>query len=267
MKNILIICVLLIIIFLFFSLMLHKENYRVFNNFITDQKVLISDGIGNLSTTVLIPSGTIVMWHQNEIPDGWVICDGDEHKVNGNTVIVPDLRDKFVKSVPATNNINSTGGSNTYILTDSNLPSHKHTTACSSEYTVGYDGVHSHGEVQGSGTNFKSKYKFDTAGEHTHGYYKEDQMKIDCDSSNRIGTRGYFDTVTDGIYNYDPNQTYYKDMYGRHDVSISKPSTRNHSHTGTATCSTQYSSIGYTGNSNSINHEPQYYKLIYIYKL
>lgn len=72
---------------------------------------------------ILIPPGTIVMWHGNEIPEGWVICDG-----NNNT---PNLIGRFIKADTNVGENNPTGveineGFNTVTLTKQNLPEHKH---------------------------------------------------------------------------------------------------------------------------------------------
>ena len=80
----------------------------------------------------LIPSGTIVMWSGSlfEIPDGWALCDG----TNGT----PDLRDRFILSVSASEDPGETGGSHTKTLSVSNLPSHNHS------FTTDSAGAHSH---------------------------------------------------------------------------------------------------------------------------
>jgi hypothetical protein len=71
-----------------------------------------------------IPANIIIAWSGaiNEIPNGWVLCDG-----NNNT---PNLRNRFVVGVSATKSFNSTGGS-----ANATLVSHTHTV--SSISTVG----------------------------------------------------------------------------------------------------------------------------------
>ena len=80
----------------------------------------------------LIPPGTIVMWSGSlaEIPDGWALCDG----TNGT----PDLTDRFILSVSASEDPGETGGSHTKTLSVSNLPSHTHS------FTTDSAGAHSH---------------------------------------------------------------------------------------------------------------------------
>ena len=86
----------------------------------------------NTGVTYSVPSGGIIMWSgaTNNIPTGWVICDG----ANGT----PDLRDKFVIGATAGSgdttypglSPNATGGSadaivveHTHTITD---PGHEH---------------------------------------------------------------------------------------------------------------------------------------------
>ena len=61
--------------------------------------------VNGVSTTVVVPSGTIAMWHGTiaNIPAGWIICDGN----NGT----PNLLAKFVEGVAtAATNPGATGG-------------------------------------------------------------------------------------------------------------------------------------------------------------
>lgn len=66
-------------------------------------------------------SGTIVAWHGmlSEIPDGWVLCDGN----NGTE----DLRQRFVKA-PSDYSLGSggSGGNGTVTISQSQTPSHSH---------------------------------------------------------------------------------------------------------------------------------------------
>jgi Microcystin-dependent protein len=68
-----------------------------------------------------IPVGTIMPWwgSRNEVPEGWAICDGT---VNG----VPDLRGKFLYGCSNVTDVVSSGGSATVTLSQSNVPTHKH---------------------------------------------------------------------------------------------------------------------------------------------
>jgi microcystin-dependent protein len=82
---------------------------------------------------ISISSGMISIWNGNinEIPSGWVLCDGN----NGT----PDLRGRFVLGVnPSTNKsyianqiegireLNTTGGEESHLLTVDEIPSHFH---------------------------------------------------------------------------------------------------------------------------------------------
>lgn len=91
----------------------------------------------------LIPSGGIILWHGliSAIPAGWALCDG----TNGT----PDLRGRVVMGVSDTYALNSTGGQTSvtptitvsnHTLTESQMPSHTHLTAQSSNVGAGSAG-------------------------------------------------------------------------------------------------------------------------------
>ena len=89
----------------------------------------------NTGVTYSVPSGGIIMWSgaTNNIPTGWVICDGQ----NGT----PDLRNRFVIGATAGSgdttypglSPNATGGSADAIVVEHNHtltdPGHSHTEA------------------------------------------------------------------------------------------------------------------------------------------
>lgn len=87
-----------------------------------------------------IPEGLIIMWAGEVVPDGWVLCDGQ----NGT----PDLRDKFLVGSGDVYALNDEGGQNTI----TNVPSHTHnfsgvTTqngAHQHNFTTTPSGFHSH---------------------------------------------------------------------------------------------------------------------------
>jgi microcystin-dependent protein len=65
-----------------------------------------------------IPVGGIVAWWQEEIPDGWVLCDG-----NNDT---PDLRGWFVMGAPDDASRDTTGGAASVTLSEVQIPPHTH---------------------------------------------------------------------------------------------------------------------------------------------
>jgi len=120
----------------------------------------VGDGSGltNIGTQDgAFPVGGIVMWSGTlaTIPTGWALCDGTTQ----NSVVTPDLREKFVMGTAASVNPGSTGGANSLQLLEANLPSHTHGAG-----TIG-DG-HSHSF---SGTNTHDHGDGDlAAGSHSH---------------------------------------------------------------------------------------------------
>ena len=75
--------------------------------------------------TEIIPIGSIIIWAGlvSKIPDGWVLCDGQ----NGS----PDLRSRFIIGAGKGNGLTerilrNTGGAETHKLTIAEMPSHNH---------------------------------------------------------------------------------------------------------------------------------------------
>ena len=68
----------------------------------------------------IIPTGMIMIWSglQSNIPDGWVLCDGN----NGT----PDLTDKFILGAGNSYSVGDIGGEETHILTTDEMPVHSH---------------------------------------------------------------------------------------------------------------------------------------------
>ena len=67
------------------------------------------------------PKDSIVMWSGflADIPIGWNICDGN----NGT----PDLKSRFLRGAPDTQDSGGTGGSDTHTLLEAEMESHTHT--------------------------------------------------------------------------------------------------------------------------------------------
>jgi hypothetical protein len=72
------------------------------------------------------------MWSgsRDQIPDGWGLCDG-----NNNT---PDLRNRFIVGAGGDYAVGNTGGADAVALVESQMPSHTHSGATTS------DGKHRH---------------------------------------------------------------------------------------------------------------------------
>ncbi len=146
----------ILLCFFFYNFFLKNENMSnsdtyinsVYNDYITDlgrltkvTKELASTGKitinGNLTLSdncnlSSLPRGSIVAWASNNIPKGWVLCDG-----NNGTL---DLRGRFIYGIdPSKNKIGDKGGAETHTLTGNEMPSHNHTASTSN------GGEHSHG--------------------------------------------------------------------------------------------------------------------------
>ena len=68
----------------------------------------------------LVPKGAIIIWSGsvNNIPSGWVLCDG----TNGT----PNLTDRFVLGAGSNYSVGSTGGEKEHTLTIEEMPGHSH---------------------------------------------------------------------------------------------------------------------------------------------
>lgn len=79
---------------------------------------------------ITVAPGSIVIWSDSAPPAGWEICNG----TNGT----PDLRDRFVLGVQEGQDPGETGGSNSVVLSEDNLPSHGH------PFQTGQSWLHNH---------------------------------------------------------------------------------------------------------------------------
>jgi microcystin-dependent protein len=73
--------------------------------------------------TNLVPKGVIVAWNSSTAPYGWAICDG--------TNDTPDLRGKFILGA-GQKLLNTSGGTETTMLSINNIPTHNHKPSTSS---------------------------------------------------------------------------------------------------------------------------------------
>lgn len=96
----------------------------------------------------ILPAGTNPQLYSgsvSNIPAGWNLCDGGTY----NSIVVPDLRSRFIvgydSSDPDYNAIGKIGGAKQVILTEAQMPKHKHTMTFAELPTgntanPGYDG-------------------------------------------------------------------------------------------------------------------------------
>ena len=71
-----------------------------------------------------LPIGSIILWADGTIPDGWKLCDGD----NGT----PDMRSRFARGATDSDDLLDPGGAETHTHTNPNtgaIGNHTHTAA------------------------------------------------------------------------------------------------------------------------------------------
>ena len=84
---------------------------------------VVVDNLTVIGTIDIFPKGIVSAWAGTTIPEGWVICNGENN--------TPDLSNKFIfgegtgKSLTA-RNYSESGGEETHLLTLNELGNHKH---------------------------------------------------------------------------------------------------------------------------------------------
>jgi microcystin-dependent protein len=137
--------------------------------------------VATLSSTSVSGYGTIpirgiIMWSGQiaEIPDGWALCNGSQS--------TPDLRGRFVMGAGGSRGVGITGGAETIILTEAQLPAHNHVvsgnTSSGGAHTHPFRGFHADFKHAGSAGEGSTKNDDDgsftdteavlSAGEHVH---------------------------------------------------------------------------------------------------
>lgn len=100
--------------------------------------------INGTSTTtplseIIPPPGIIVMWYGINPPKGWKICDGSTVTISGANFVTPNLSGKIPFGFSPTNitkyPMKATGGAVTHVLTEEEMPPHKHNLASYQENT------------------------------------------------------------------------------------------------------------------------------------
>jgi len=133
----------------------------------TDKGIIFPDGsVLKTASAGMLPSGVIVMWSGTlaSIPSGWALADG----TNGT----PDLRDKFIYGVSASENPGATGGATSHSHTYSTVPLHNHSASVSTDgshsHGNGIIGTSSFGNFVGAGNSYLSSANTTAGGSHTH---------------------------------------------------------------------------------------------------
>ena len=186
-----------------------------------------------------VPVGTIVMWNDPVIPEGWAICDG--------TGTTPNLIDMFVKG-GATTSIGNTGGSN-----DAVIVAHSH--SASSTGTAD----HTHGGTTGTEASHTHSGTTDNEGDHTHSY---ENYPMNSSGQSMSGSSW---TINDSAPN---GMTSGGD--GSHDHGFSTGAGSSHSHdftTGGAGAWTPAITVDSEGSDGAGLNQPSFYVLVYIQKV
>lgn len=90
------------------------------NNLAINNSIAVNTGItfNSDGTTNLLNSGSIIAWYDSKIPNGFVICDGENN--------TPNLIGKFILAASTSYLLNSSGGTSNTFITSNMLPPHVH---------------------------------------------------------------------------------------------------------------------------------------------
>ena len=160
-KKYLIFVIIISLVFLCFCQYTNIKNKKLTESFTATNQINIDDNDKQLLKKFIeqdindITPGIIVAIHTDDIPSGWVLCNGVNEWIdsNGEKHTTPNLSGRFLlgagQGEQLTNRIlNSKGGEEEHQLLISELPPHKHTgkTGIYDEITKEYtnDGKHEH---------------------------------------------------------------------------------------------------------------------------
>src|ERR1051325_1029282 len=222
------------------------------------------------TTNYMVPSGIITLWSGNtaNVPDGWVLCDGN----NGT----PDLRDRFVVGAAGAYTVGDTGGA----------ASHTHSVAMGGNATD-TAGAHTH-SLSGS-TDAESGHTHSinppstttsSTGAHTHGWGTL-QFGRQVDFTGSAGSGGpWIISVFSGSSSSPPFDIRFSAgataSSGAHThtvdiASFTSAAGSAHSHTlagaSAASAGAHSHTISFSVTSGSADSRPPYYALCYIMKL
>ena len=204
----------------------------------------------NLSGTYPIPGSGVVD------SKGWMYCDGSAipsgKSVSGN---VPNLTDgRFLRGATSSG---GTGGAESFVLSDSNLPSHTHTID------------HNHGSVNTSSyshshtANHNHTGTVSSSGNHSHYSYTYEHGGTDENSRNDLLNMSSYDRVT-----AHSTQTSSSGAHS-HTVSIDTKnfSTSSNSHSHSVDLPNFSGMSGSVGSSSAKTHIPKYVNVQYMIKV
>ena len=189
------------------------------------------------------PTGGIILWSgaANNIPTGWVLCDGQNS--------TPDLRNRFVVGAGDSYAVDATGGS-----ADATLVSHTHG---SGNLGTGNAGSHSHsGNTNNTGDHSHSGNTNNT-GSHAHRWGTDDNDGAsgagNPDANGGQTWKAWTDDQGAHSHNINTNNS------GSHSHNINTNNTGDHSHNVSGDTAS-------SGSSATGANLPPYYALCYIMK-
>ena len=219
----------------------------------TSSTYLRGDGTWSTPAGGGVPAGVICMWAGllANVPSGWALCDG--------TAGTPDLRDRFIKGWAAGVDPGGTGGAATHGHTTGTYAVSAHSgaaVAAHASHTHTYTDVISHTHTQDAHTHTQNAHSHvltelrdaTTGGSTTN-------IALTSDTTSTTGTK-----VTGSTTATNQNATATNQATGIATGTTAGPSaTLTHA-------VTQPDAHTLSGASDTVNHEPVYFKLAFIQK-
>lgn len=157
-----------------------------------------------LKASINLPRGIILMWYGSfsNVPEGWAPCDGGTYVApNGELVVTPDLRDRFIVAAGLTYLPNTSGGNSSHthnvnisVFSSSSAGDHSHIIDPPAVSTSSV-GDHTHWiDPPNTSTN--------SAGTHSHTYSGQtNSASINCNYYT-YNPDAYADVCDDHRHNY-----------------------------------------------------------------
>jgi microcystin-dependent protein len=91
---------------------------KISGDLLTNNRLNIPGNVDIKGSLSFLPKGSIIMYNNDNIPEGWAICNGENN--------TPDLRNRFIVGLGGNYILGNTGGLDDVKLEVNNLPVHNH---------------------------------------------------------------------------------------------------------------------------------------------
>jgi len=289
-----------------------RDNTAVMQEIGADGAVLTADsssqtGVGWRAIPPGVPTGAVFYFATSQAPTGYLVCNGDSVP-NGNGTVqgvtanfaplyamlaatygaagkLPDLRNYFTAGSGNSYALGATGGANTVTLSNTEMPSHDHTSTSVADHnhSVSITGTGGHGHsvsITGTGGHGHSlssespSITIDAVGDHSHSFNEEGSRSAarysgqaetgyapQINSRNTGGAGGH--SHTGRVNSHSHSITGAGDHF--HNVSISGAGDHTHTVSGSSAGGHNHT-IGSTGGGGAHENRPPFVALLPVIK-